>query len=426
VARESSAYRQAILEAGTRLFHEKGFSRTTTDEIAAEAHITKRTLYRYIDSKESLLLAVHEQLFERLLEPVNLRGTVRQRLTALIENYVDTVLTHKDQMRMFFEERKHLTPESQERVAARREEHEELFRRTLAEGVASGAFRNLDVTLATRGILGAVTSLYTWYDASGWLTPGDVAAMISALFSDGLVAMAGSFQPIGQLAGAPVGVGASAESHRAYDDEEKEVAEEAEIPWAESTVLSNILDVASTMIHQRGYDNTNTRELADAAGLTKSALYYYVPNKEAILFQLNLRLARSGLDAEREIIDANPQPVDALREIVTWQCRTIAENLGALQSLSYEMRFLESAHYRQIQLLRSDYAEFFISVLGRCGNWAVPQLAHAVGLSILGMMNFVNEWYTPNDPLDPNEIGREFFSLVWDGILKSTPRAPSI
>ena len=38
-----------------RSFETNGFEGTTTDEIAAAAEVTERTLYRYVGSKEQLL-----------------------------------------------------------------------------------------------------------------------------------------------------------------------------------------------------------------------------------------------------------------------------------------------------------------------------------------------------------------------------------
>jgi AcrR family transcriptional regulator len=43
-------------------------------------------------------------------------------------------------------------------------------------------------------------------------------------------------------------------------------------------VQGNVLDAAAKLFYERGYDNT-THELADVAGLTKSALYYYIPTR---------------------------------------------------------------------------------------------------------------------------------------------------
>ena len=51
---------QAIVDAAYILFWRKGFHRVSLDEIAAEADVTKRTLYYHFESKDALLSAVLE------------------------------------------------------------------------------------------------------------------------------------------------------------------------------------------------------------------------------------------------------------------------------------------------------------------------------------------------------------------------------
>jgi AcrR family transcriptional regulator len=51
-------HRQAILEAAEQLFAARGFEGTSIEAVAAQAGLTKRTLYQYFLSKEDLYFAV--------------------------------------------------------------------------------------------------------------------------------------------------------------------------------------------------------------------------------------------------------------------------------------------------------------------------------------------------------------------------------
>lgn len=53
--------RRRILEAAYRLFYANGFNQLTVDAVAAEAGVTKRTLYNHFDSKDALIAAVMGQ-----------------------------------------------------------------------------------------------------------------------------------------------------------------------------------------------------------------------------------------------------------------------------------------------------------------------------------------------------------------------------
>ncbi|WP_051324867.1 TetR/AcrR family transcriptional regulator [Candidatus Solirubrobacter pratensis] len=49
---------------------------------------------------------------------------------------------------------------------------------------------------------------------------------------------------------------------------------------------ARILDAARTLFAERGYAGTSMRDLADALGMTKAALYYHFPGKADILLAL--------------------------------------------------------------------------------------------------------------------------------------------
>ena len=53
--------RRAIVDAGMRLFHERGFDAVTVADIAAAAEVAPRTLHRYFTSKDEIVFAEEEE-----------------------------------------------------------------------------------------------------------------------------------------------------------------------------------------------------------------------------------------------------------------------------------------------------------------------------------------------------------------------------
>ena len=66
----SAATRHALLDSATSLFAERGYARTSLDEIAAGARVTKGALYGHFESKQALFRAVLHQLEAATTEDV--------------------------------------------------------------------------------------------------------------------------------------------------------------------------------------------------------------------------------------------------------------------------------------------------------------------------------------------------------------------
>ncbi len=97
--------RELILEAGARLFGDRGYAHASLDEIAAAAGVTKPILYRHFDSKKALYLALlerHRDDLPRFFERVPPDLAFEQRVEAIIEAWFDYVSEHGYAWRMIF------------------------------------------------------------------------------------------------------------------------------------------------------------------------------------------------------------------------------------------------------------------------------------------------------------------------------------
>ena len=88
--------KQGIVDVAYDRFAAHGFKKVTMDEIAAELAISKKTLYKYFESKEAILGEIVEQRLARgetaLASLLEHSGTVDERIRAvgeLIPRFVD-------------------------------------------------------------------------------------------------------------------------------------------------------------------------------------------------------------------------------------------------------------------------------------------------------------------------------------------------
>jgi AcrR family transcriptional regulator len=82
--RKKNETRQALRDAAHRLFAEKGFSQTTIDDIAAAADVSRRTFFRYYDSKDDLLRSDVSDLLPVMLAALRARPAAEPPFAAIL------------------------------------------------------------------------------------------------------------------------------------------------------------------------------------------------------------------------------------------------------------------------------------------------------------------------------------------------------
>jgi AcrR family transcriptional regulator len=93
--RNKARARADIADAALRLFFDRGFEGVTVDEIVSAAGVSRRTFFRYFDTKEDALLADYPELNARLsqaldaTEPDSAMDGIRAGLHGMADWYIE-------------------------------------------------------------------------------------------------------------------------------------------------------------------------------------------------------------------------------------------------------------------------------------------------------------------------------------------------
>jgi AcrR family transcriptional regulator len=186
---------------------------------------------------------------------------------------------------------------------------------------------------------------------------------------------------------------------------------------------------ALRLFREKGYHATSMQDIAAAVGMYKGSLYHYIGGKEELLVRVFERGMGSLLvDVEQIADDGSLPPSQQLRHIVEAHVKAVADNLDALTVYLHEWRALGGESLARVQAQRSRYTQLVSDIVARgvrTGEFRTADVGITT-LGLIGMCNWVCQWYRPGGRLGPLEIGRFFADLVLDGLISaSARRAPA-
>jgi TetR/AcrR family transcriptional regulator, cholesterol catabolism regulator len=181
-----------ILDAALTLFVKKGFHRTSIQDIADAAGITKGGLYHYLKSKEEILFSLHERFISegnaklKSIEEESL--PTEEKLVKLLKAHLEIIRDFKDEITIFYKEyNNNLSPENYKLVLNKRDEYESIFINVLEEGRINGVFNVENSRIASFFILGASNFMYHWYNPNGEKTLEELAKIYLNIITNGIL-----------------------------------------------------------------------------------------------------------------------------------------------------------------------------------------------------------------------------------------------
>ena len=164
MSRRGDETRALLVEAALAAVGRVGLRKTTLEDVAAEARVSRSTMYYHFDSKRELLIAVIDHLIDRLqqtvLDDIDPAAAADVRLVQTfmaLAGEVQRLLTLYTVNREVAGE---LVPVAQKRIDRFEAWYSELLASQIRDGVDSGLFLVEEPTLLARTILNAFEGLF--------------------------------------------------------------------------------------------------------------------------------------------------------------------------------------------------------------------------------------------------------------------------
>lgn len=184
--------------------------------------------------------------------------------------------------------------------------------------------------------------------------------------------------------------------------------------------IERILDVASELFAERGYQATRMEDIAAGLDLQKGSLYYYFPSKESLLTALVERRVGYARDELRAIV-ARDEPVIARVRAGVAAHLTVFQQHASLYTIfnSERLHDISPDAATTVDDLGREYEELWAGLLteGVAGGELRAGLDVPVTVkAILGACNLTLTWFRPGGRLTIDEVAASFADLFLSGI----------
>ena len=179
----------AVLDRSVTLFNERGFDRTSMEDLARHLGISKSAIYHHVPSKDALLgLALDRALSGLEAAADEVRGAEAPavaRLEILVRRSVVVLVEQLPYVTLLLRVRGNSEIERQ--ALARRRGLDRLVAGLVSDAVAAGDLRpDVDPAVAARLVFGMVNSLTEWLRPGSAHTAIELADAVVATAFDGL------------------------------------------------------------------------------------------------------------------------------------------------------------------------------------------------------------------------------------------------
>ncbi|HVR88020.1 MAG TPA: TetR/AcrR family transcriptional regulator [Candidatus Limnocylindria bacterium] len=180
-----------------------------------------------------------------------------------------------------------------------------------------------------------------------------------------------------------------------------------------------ILDAGALLMQQRGFVGTTVEDVANQLELTKAAFYYYVENKEELLFQISSQTLEVTDERISAIARSARAPGTKLNEIVDSFVRLVADRPEFFSVYFQEKGHLGPAHLKTVTKIERKIVKAVERVYregAAAGTFRKIDPAVAA-FGILGLCFWIYQWYRPDGRLPVSQLSTSFQALASRGYL---------
>jgi AcrR family transcriptional regulator len=178
-----------------------------------------------------------------------------------------------------------------------------------------------------------------------------------------------------------------------------------------------VVQTAARAFARRGYHNTSLDDIAKALDVTKPTIYYYVTNKEQLLFECFV----AGLDpiraALRNVKVAKEPGRERLNTVLRQYAQAVASDFGWCMVIA-EHQDLSASMSQHIRALKVEIDQGIRRLLREAVKDGSVQACDVkmTAFALAGALNWIAHWYRANQGMTSAQIAAAFVTIFEEGL----------
>jgi AcrR family transcriptional regulator len=188
--RSMANMKDTIKKVSITLFLENGYFATSVSDIAHGAGIQKSSIYYHYSNKQEILFDILKTTMTDLDENLEVKikdiHGAEEKMEAAIRSHLLFHIERQKEVIISDSELRGLTPDNYRSILKMRDDYEKKFQSLIDRGIHEKIFRNIDIKVASYGIITMCTAVSTWFNQSGRFSKEEVIEIYTDLILTGL------------------------------------------------------------------------------------------------------------------------------------------------------------------------------------------------------------------------------------------------
>ena len=181
-----------------------------------------------------------------------------------------------------------------------------------------------------------------------------------------------------------------------------------------------IIDAAADIFHRQGYSDTSVQNVADAVGILKGSLYYYIDSKDDLLYRVLLEVHDAAHTILEEVAAMDElSPLEKLDAYVRRHVEYNTRNLTKIAVYYHDYKLLAPERRAEIRRQRKLYEDFVLGLITeaqRQGDVAADLDPAVLSYCLFGALNSVYTWYRPGGKVPAAQLADTLARFVLAGV----------